>query len=122
MMEERRQSERIDLRLLTQWETVSGVHQGTIVNCSVGGCFVQAQVEEPSTEPIKLSMQLPNGTDIHLWGNVVYYLPTLGFGVQFVSASDEGRLMLRKWFDYLQTALSASHLQSAANPSTKAHT
>ncbi|MBA2527757.1 MAG: PilZ domain-containing protein [Pyrinomonadaceae bacterium] len=112
-MEERRESERIDLRLLAQWETVFGVHEGTIVNCSVGGCFVQAQVEEPSTEPIKLSMQLPNGTDIHLWGNVVYYLPTLGFGVQFISASDEGQVMLIKWLDYLHTVHSSSHLQSA---------
>ncbi len=112
-MEERRESERIDLRLLAHWETVSGVHEGTIVNCSVGGCFVQAQVEEPSNEPMKLSMQLPNGTDIHLWGKVVYYLPTLGFGLQFTSASDEGQVMFKIWLDYLQAVRSSSHLHSA---------
>lgn len=112
-MDERRKSERIDLRLVAHWETVSGVQEGTIVNCSVSGCFVQAQVEEPSNVPMKLSMQLPNGIDIHLWGKVAYYLPTLGFGLQFTSASDESQVMLKIWLDYLQTVRSSSHLQSA---------
>ena len=101
-MEERRKSERIDLHLLAQWETTSGVHEGTIVNCSVGGCFVQAQVEEPGNEPMKLAMQLPNGTRIHLWGEVAYYLPTMGFGLKFGNASDEDQVMLNIWRDYLQ--------------------
>ena len=38
-MEERRESKRIDLRLPAHWETASGVHEGTIVNCSVGRMF-----------------------------------------------------------------------------------
>jgi len=101
-MEERRKSERIDLHLLAQWETTSGVHEGTIVNCSVGGCFVQAQVEEPGNEPMKLAMQLPNGRRIHLWGEVAYYLPTMGFGLKFGNASDEDQVMLNIWRDYLQ--------------------
>ena len=102
-MEERRKSERIDLHLLAQWETTSGVHEGTIVNCSVGGCFVQAQVEEPGNEPMKLAMQLPNGRRIHLWGEVAYYLPTMGFGLKFGNSSNEDQAMLNIWCDYLQT-------------------
>jgi len=101
-MEERRKSERVDLNLLAEWETTSGVHEGTIVNCSVGGCFVQAQVEEPGNEPMKLAMQLPNGRRIHLWGEVAYYLPTMGFGLRFANSSHEGQVMLDIWLDYLQ--------------------
>jgi hypothetical protein len=101
-MEERRKSERVDLNLLAQWETTSGIHEGTIVNCSVGGCFVQAQVEEPGNEPMKLAMQLPNGRRIHLWGEVAYYLPTMGFGLKFGNSSDEDQVMLNIWRDYLQ--------------------
>ena len=101
-MEERRKSERVDLNLLAQWETTSGIHEGTIVNCSVGGCFVQAQVEEPGNEPMKLAMQLPNGRRIHLWGEVAYYLPTMGFGLKFGNSSDEDQVMLTIWRDYLQ--------------------
>jgi len=102
-MEERRKSERIDLHLLAQWETTSGVHEGTIVNCTVGGCFVQARVEEPGNEPMKLAMQLPNGRRIHLWGEVAYYLPTMGFGLKFGNSSNEDQAMLNIWCDYLQT-------------------
>ena len=112
-MDERRKSPRIDLHLPAQWETTSGVHEGTVINCSVGGCFVQALVEEPGNEPMKLAIQLPNGTDIQLWGKVAYYLPTMGFGLQFTSRSDEGQLMLHRWLDYLQAVHSSPHLQGA---------
>jgi PilZ domain-containing protein len=101
-MEERRKSERIHADLNARWETTSGVHEGTIINCSVGGCFVQAQVEEPGSEPIKVEIQLPNGRCIQLWGDVAYYLPTMGFGLHFAHTADNGQGMLNIWVDYLQ--------------------
>ncbi len=110
-MEERRKSGRVDLHLPAQWETSSGLQEGTIVNCSVGGCFVQAQVEEPSNEPMKLAMQLPNGRRIDLWGEVAYYLPTMGFGLKFGNPSDEGQAMLNIWRDYLQAQQNSNPLK-----------
>ncbi|SRR6266542_2839424 len=101
-MEERRKSSRKDTLLQAQWETRSGVHEGTIINCSAGGCFVQAQVEEPGDEPLRLAIQLPNGKRINLLGEVAYYLPTMGFGLHFTHSSDEDRLMLDTWLDFLQ--------------------
>ena len=112
-MEERRKSLRIDLHLPVQWETASGILEGTVINCSVGGCFVQAQVEEPGNEPMKLAIQLPDGKDIQLWGRVAYYLPTMGFGLRFTPRSGEGQLMLNKWLDYLDAVHSSSQLQGA---------
>ena len=97
-MEERRKEPRVDLNLPAQWESATGVHKGRIINCSGGGCFVQAQVEEPGNEPLKLAIQLPDGKDLQLWGNVAYYLPTMGFGMHFTS----GQSMLEGWLDYLQ--------------------
>ena len=99
-MEERRKSRRIDLNLPAHWESESGVHEGTVINCSEGGCFVRAEVEEPGNEPVKLAIQLPDGKDLQLWGKVAFYLPTMGFGLQFISRS--GEAMLKKWGDYLQ--------------------
>lgn len=99
-MEERRSSERAETNLHAQWETASGVQDGTIINCSTGGCFVQALVDEPDNEPVKLAIQLPNGESIQLWGQVAYYLPTMGFGLHF---SDEDQSMLQAWLDYLKT-------------------
>lgn len=112
-MEERRKSPRIDLHLPAQWETKSGVHVGTIINCSAGGCFVQAQVEEPGNEPMKLAIQLPIGGHIQLWGKVAYYLPTMGFGLQFSIRSDESQIMFDKWLDYLEVVNSSSHPYAA---------
>ena len=97
-MEERRKSPRIDLNLPAHWKTDSGVHEGTIINCSVGGCFVKAQVEEPGNEPVKLAIQLPDGKDLELLGEVAFYLPTMGFGLHFTS----GQNTLKGWTDYLQ--------------------
>lgn len=98
-MDERRKSPRVDLNLPAHWESETGVHKGRIINCSVDGCFVQAQVEEPGNEPLKLAIQLPDGKDLQLWGRVAYYLPTMGFGMHFTS----GQSMLKGWLDYLQT-------------------
>lgn len=98
-MDERRKSRRIDLNLPAQWETESGVYEGTIINCSTGGCFVQAQVEEPGDEPVKLAIKLPDGNDIQLWGSVAFYLPTMGFGLRFSSRSGDGQSMLNRWLE-----------------------
>jgi hypothetical protein len=100
-MEERRKSQRIDLKLPAQWETESGVYEGTIINCSPAGCFVQAQVEEPGDEPVKLAIKLPDGKDIQMWGTVAFYLPTMGFGLRFTSRSGENQSMLNRWLDLL---------------------
>ena len=105
-MDERRKSTRLDLNLPARVETATGVHEGTIINCSVGGCFVQVQVEEPSDEPLKLAIQLPTG-NVELWGSVAYYLPTMGFGLRFTSSSGEGNRMLNRWLNYLQTVRSS---------------
>ena len=62
-----------------------------------------AQVEEPGDEPLKLAIQLPDGKDIHLSGEVAFYLPTRGFGLHFTDPSDEGLMDHNRWLNYLQT-------------------
>jgi PilZ domain-containing protein len=96
-MEDRRKSPRVDLNLPAHWESATGIHEGRIINCSEGGCFVQAEVEEPGNEPMKLAIELPEGK-VQLWGRVAYYLPTMGFGLHFTS----GQSTLKGWLDYLQ--------------------
>lgn len=103
-MEERRKSKRIQTRLHVQWETGSSVREATITNCSVYGCFVQDEVEEPGNKPVKLTVQLPNGTSIPLWGIVAFHLPTLGFGLHFKPRSRTGqdRSTFDKWRNYVE--------------------
>jgi hypothetical protein len=103
-MEERRKSKRIQTHLRVQWEIGSSVREATITNCSVYGCFVQDEVEEPGNKPVKLTVQLPNGTSIQLWGIVSFHLPTLGFGLHFKPRSRTGqdRLTFDKWRNYVE--------------------
>ena len=100
-MEDRRKSNRVELHLPARCETTSGVYNGTVINGSVGGCFVLAQVEDPDDEPMKLAILLPTRESIELWGEVAYHLPTKGFGLQFINRSDEGQAMLNIWRVYL---------------------
>ena len=102
-MEERRKSKRVQTHLHVQWETDSSVREATITNYSVHGCFVQDEVEEPGNKPVKLTVQLPNGTTIQLWGMVAFHLPTLGFGLHFKprSRSPQDRLTFDKWRNYV---------------------
>ena len=102
-MEERRKSKRVQTRLHVQWETGASVREATITNCSVFGCFVQDEVEEPGNKPVKLTVQLPNGTFVQLWGIVSFHLPTVGFGLHFKprSRSMQDRLTFDKWRNYV---------------------
>src|SRR5436309_3263601 len=107
-MKERRKSTRIETQLPARWETARGIREGIVVNCSSGGCFVRAEVEEPGEEPIKLRIQLLNGKHMKLWGQVVYYLPTMGFGLRFTNPSTANQLMIEIWVGKLQAHLSAT--------------
>lgn len=102
-MEERRGSRRVQVQLAVRWEMASSVHSAVILNGSPGGCFVQTQVEEPGDIPLKLEIQLPQGEWIFLWGEVAYYLPTEGFGLQFIDSPDNGDPMLEKWIEHLRS-------------------
>ena len=106
-MEERRQSERIQARLQARWETDSGVVDGIIINCSVHGCFVLGEVEEPGNDPVRLTVRLPNGSSLLLLGTVAFHLPTLGFGLHFIYPSDEDKAMFDRWRVYVEAEKSA---------------
>ena len=100
-MEERRKDERVTMSLPVRWETLSGVRDGVLVNGSAGGCFVQTRGEDPGDEPLGLEIQMPDGGRLHLWGEVTYYLPTMGFGLQFVGSPDNGDLRNEAWLAHL---------------------
>ena len=100
-MEERRKDERVPMSLPARWETPSGVHRGLVLNGSAGGCFVETLGEDPGDEPLRLELQMPDGGRLHLWGEVAYYLPTMGFGLQFVDSPGDGDLRNEAWLAHL---------------------
>jgi PilZ domain len=107
-MKERRKWTRVETALDAQWETPFGVHHGIVTNCSMGGCFVRAEVEELSDDSLKLTMQLPGGKHMTLCGQIVYHLPTVGFGLRFTDPSAANQLMIEIWVGKLQAHLTAT--------------
>ena len=88
--------------LPVRWETPSGVHSGVVLNGSAGGCFVQTHsADDPSDEPLRLEFLMPGGGRLHLWGEVTYYLPTKGFGLQFIASPEGGHFRNEAWLAHL---------------------
>lgn len=123
-MEERRKSGRVRLNLPACLETESGPRSGVVLNGSTDGCFVHARVEEPGDDPVQVGVRLPHGEWIYLWGEVVYYLPTEGLGLQFTSPTAEAALMLNEWLRYLssvgETAMKREFTKRPAGATTAA--
>jgi hypothetical protein len=100
-MEERRKVERFPMLLPVRWETPHGVSSGIILNGSAGGCFVRTRTDDPGDDALRLEIQLPGGERLSLWGEVTYYLPTEGFGLQFIASPDDGSLGNDLWLAHL---------------------
>ena len=100
-MDERRKSKRADVQLPARWESLAGVHEGTVSNISTGGCFVQSSDKVAVWDPIKVEIQLPTERWIYLWGVVVHRVPDSGFAIRFTVFDDKEQTMLTLLIDYV---------------------
>lgn len=88
MRYERRQTERVKVNLEASWEGVLARCEGLIVDISLGGCFILTSDCVKPSELVRLDIQLPNG-GVCVWGEVVYQMNEIGFGVRFTHLSQE---------------------------------
>lgn len=84
----RRKYPRIKYSLDVDWgETPACAHQGRVTTLSVGGCFLQTQLEVAQEGLIFIRLLLaPQSASVMegvVWGRVAYYLPEVGLGVEF---------------------------------------
>lgn len=99
-MAERRRDERISLPLEARCEGLSGKYTARLADVSLGGCYVESLALVSVGEQIQFQIQLPTGRWLPLHGEVVYYQPTLGFGVRFTELSELESEMLRYIIEY----------------------
>ncbi|HZB44951.1 MAG TPA: PilZ domain-containing protein [Pyrinomonadaceae bacterium] len=111
-MEERRKVERFPMLLQVRWETAHGASSGVILNGSAGGCFVRTRTDDPGDDPLRLEIRLPGGERLSLWGEVTYYLPTEGFGLQFIGSPDDGSSSNDLWLEHLALLKSGAPVRS----------
>ncbi len=93
-MMDRRVAERVEANLSARWEGVLTRREGTIVDLSATGCFVLTSDEVRPGELIRIEIQLAEQGWVYFWGEVVYKIPEIGFGLRLTSSSnaDEEKL------------------------------
>lgn len=66
--------------------------EGTIVDLSIGGCFILTAHLVETGELIRLEME----NSLVLWGEVIYQVEEMGFGLKFTAAIGEEAQQLAK--------------------------
>ncbi|HSP63693.1 MAG TPA: PilZ domain-containing protein [Pyrinomonadaceae bacterium] len=83
---ERRRAERVKVNIKARWEGVLEQKEGTIVDLSIGGCFILTAHLVETGELIKLEIEKP---PIQFWGEVIYQVEEMGFGLKFNFMGEE---------------------------------
>ena len=73
---------------------------GRILNLSVKGCLLEAQVEPLNGKIVFLRFGLPTGHSISLQGEPVKYRRGLGFALEFTNLSEEDYYTLEQLVEY----------------------
>lgn len=102
MSDERRGEERVPLALDVRWESLSGKHSARISDMSLSGCYIETMGQAAVGEMIRFEVQLPTARWMPLVGEVVYYLPSMGFGVRFRTLTESQREMIASLLDYVK--------------------
>lgn len=82
---ERRRAERVKVNIKARWEGVSEQKEGTIVDLSINGCFILTAHLVETGEFIRLEME----NSLVVWGEVIYQVEEMGFGLRFTAALGE---------------------------------
>jgi hypothetical protein len=101
-MSDRRSEKRWDVCLDAVWDGKSGNYVARVTDLSEGGCYVDSLGEAQIGEVLTFKLQLPDGEWLALTGEVAHQSPPLGFGLRFVTLSDEQREKLHSILDHVQ--------------------
>ena len=107
-MTDRRQAERVYVRLNARWEGVLAQCEGHIVDLSTTGCFVLTSDRVKTKELIRVEIQLPTEGWMYLWGEVVYRIEDMGFALRFTGVSDMEQAMLNLLLEFVRDETSSA--------------
>lgn len=85
-----------------KWKSMSSTHEARVDDLSVGGCFVDTVGRVELNEAVELEIGLPSGDWLSLRGHVASYQPGVGFGMSFISLSEEEVVALKDLMSSLQ--------------------
>jgi hypothetical protein len=113
MAADRRQAERVYVRLNARWEGVLAQCEGNIVDLSATGCFVLTADRVKPKELIRVEIQLPTEGWLYLWGEVVYRIEEMGFALRFTGVSDTEQSMLDLLIEFMREETAAAPILTA---------
>ncbi len=105
--EERRAGRRHKVSIRARWgrgEEADEV-EGEVTNLGAGGCFVASAEPVREGDLVRLRFDLSGGGRLTIWGNVVFRVNEVGFGLRFSAFSRGGqrealRELLEEWRDH----------------------
>jgi hypothetical protein len=118
MLYERRRAERAKVNLDAHWEGVLAQCAGVVVDISLTGCFVLTSDLVKTNELVRLEIRLPEGERLYVWGEVVYQMSEIGFGVCFTLLTQGESLPLARLLDSEKVAKAAKKI-AARTPRQK---
>ena len=80
---------RVPVSLTVAWSVRSETYRSRIRNISLGGCYVQSVNRVALGDQVTVEAQLPSGSRMKLYGEVVHKQWPLGFGLRFSDVSDQ---------------------------------
>jgi hypothetical protein len=96
LLDERRNTARVRVNLPVRWEGSACVLHGEIVDLSSTGCFVLTDDKVEEGELIRLEITLPSEGFVSIWGEVVYRVAEIGFGLRLTGSTDDD-FKLYRW-------------------------
>jgi PilZ domain len=92
----RRADHRLGINLRVRWDGISGQNESRISDISLGGCYVDSLSRADLGEVVNLELELPSGKWLQLQGEVTTFQEGVGFGLRFVSLSEEEKAALQQ--------------------------
>ena len=85
------------VNLNVRWDGNFDQREGTVTDISTGGCFVLTAGEVSPMELIEIEIEFPTeGGRVRLWGQVMYFIEEIGFGLRFAGINDEQFALLKR--------------------------
>lgn len=94
MIEDRRSHERVATNLAAKWHGLAGEREGRVEDLSLAGCFVNTTGRVDLGETVGVELKLPSGNWLPLRGKVTSYQLGTGFGMAFISLTDDEKQSL----------------------------
>ena len=82
-----------------RWQSLSGKHSARISDLSLSGCYIETMGQVSVGELMRFEVRLPTGRWMPLVGEVVYHLPSLGFGLSFRDLTENQRNLIAALLD-----------------------